>query len=256
MNRSIATVGVVALVVIALPGVAGAHAAYKDSSPANRSTVAAPPDEVWAEFTEPVTDDARLDVIDPCGARVDRGDVRVSGYTVTVSMSADSAGTYRVAFRVVSALDGHPTSGQFTFTSSGGVRCGDDEGNGAPSSARRSGGSGSAPSTRGAGSDDGDPAGAGEASDPDPRSASGDDRADRAKSGNGGNRPGRRAARGRGDARPAGAVLAQEAPAQGADIPADWLLIGFGISALIGAIAGQIYASIVGPGKRAGRRKR
>lgn len=119
---SIVAVVLVASVAFAAP--ADAHAAYKDSDPPDESTVSDPPAQVWAEFTEPVTADSHLEVYDPCGAQVDRHDSSATGYRVTVSMTADKAGTYRVRFAVISSLDGHPTSGEFTFTSTGGASCG------------------------------------------------------------------------------------------------------------------------------------
>lgn len=102
---------------------AGAHAAYESSDPANDSTVSSPPSRVTAEFTEPVVDGSYLAVYDPCGARVDNGDSLVAADRITVSMSADKQGRYRVTFKVVSSVDGHPTSGEFGFTSSGGSPC-------------------------------------------------------------------------------------------------------------------------------------
>lgn len=225
-----------------------AHAAYKDSSPAHRSTVSSPPEQVWAEFTEPVQSEARLDIFDPCGARVDRGDPTVTGYRVTVAMSGETAGTYRVAFHVVSSLDGHATQGEFVFTSSGGAPCDGDAGGASRPGERSSGEAAPPPAPRSARSA--------------PRPASEDAPASEERAGGsrgkkrgpeeGGSKS--RSGRGRRDRRevPARAALAQEdleGPPAG-DIPLDWLLVGFGLSALIGAVAGQIYASILGPPRR------
>ncbi|HYP23565.1 MAG TPA: copper resistance protein CopC, partial [Actinomycetota bacterium] len=44
-----------AILVAAAPAVL-AHAAYKSSNPADKSTVATPPTQVTAEFTEPLTE--------------------------------------------------------------------------------------------------------------------------------------------------------------------------------------------------------
>jgi methionine-rich copper-binding protein CopC len=104
-----------------------AHAAYESSDPADGATVSNPPSRVTAEFTEPVVDDSTLEVYDPCGTRVDNGDSLVAADRITVSMSADKQGTYRVHFSVVSSVDGHPTSGDFGFTSSGGSPCPGEE---------------------------------------------------------------------------------------------------------------------------------
>jgi methionine-rich copper-binding protein CopC len=100
-----------------------AHAAYESSDPPNRSTVSSPPRIVTAEFTERVIDGSYLAVYDACGEQVDNGDSFVTADRITVSMSADKRGKYTVRFEVVSAVDGHPTEGEFFFTSSGGNTC-------------------------------------------------------------------------------------------------------------------------------------
>lgn len=228
-----------ATLVAAGPGAprAEAHAAYKDSDPRNRATVSSPPSSVWAEFTEPVQNGARLDVFDPCGVRVDQGDATASAYRVTVSMSADKAGTYRVAFRVVSSLDGHPTSGAFTFTASSGAPCESDEG-AEPTEAARSGGQEDDP---GAAEGGDPPAGVEEvAAEPSTERAPATRTRTRQEDTRAQDQP------------PSELVAAQEgspaAPAE--DIPLDWLLVGFGLAAAIGAVGGQVYASIIGPGRR------
>ena len=114
-----------AVVVLALPSPAGAHAAYRASDPADEERVASPPASVWAEFTEPVTLDSRLEVYDSCGVRVDGGDSQVTGYRITVSMDGEHAGTHTVTFAVVSAVDGHLTQGSFTFDVTSGEPCPD-----------------------------------------------------------------------------------------------------------------------------------
>lgn len=104
-----------------------AHAAYESSDPANGASVSSPPSRITAEFTEPVTEDSRLQVFDPCGAQVDNGDSLVAADRITVTVSADKQGTYSVQFGVISAVDSHPTNGTFTFTSTGGEPCPGEE---------------------------------------------------------------------------------------------------------------------------------
>lgn len=102
---------------------AWAHATYKDSNPGKDATVAQPPSEVWVEFTEAI-DQGSVSVYDPCGQQVDNGDSQknLTEDRVTVTMSADKAGSYRVHW-VVLAKDSHQTEGDFNFTSSGGTEC-------------------------------------------------------------------------------------------------------------------------------------
>ncbi|MBA2725471.1 MAG: copper resistance protein CopC, partial [Actinobacteria bacterium] len=83
------------LVLLVLPtSPAFAHAAYKESSPADKSTVSSPPTEVWAEFTEPPAQSSQLEIYDPCGERVDSGSASILAYRMTTTMSSDRQGTY------------------------------------------------------------------------------------------------------------------------------------------------------------------
>src|SRR5687768_11788939 len=70
-KRMAAAIGLAAMMSGVLVAPAFGHAAYKDSSPADKATVPEPPTEVWAEFTEPPesSEASRLEVYDPCGAR-------------------------------------------------------------------------------------------------------------------------------------------------------------------------------------------
>ncbi|HJR45255.1 MAG TPA: copper resistance CopC family protein [Actinomycetota bacterium] len=99
------------------------HAAYKDSDPADREKVSSAPSRVTAEFTEPLAEGSYLRVTDPCGSRVDAGDVEIVGYEMSVSMSGSTGGTYVVSYRAFSRLDPHVTQGDFTFTVSEGPAC-------------------------------------------------------------------------------------------------------------------------------------
>lgn len=108
---------------LSLTGPASAHAAYEDSTPRDGETVSSPPDRVIVDFTERIIPESTLSVSDPCGAEVDNNDSVVVNDRITISMSADKQGTYTVRFAVQSAVDGHNTQGQFTFTSSSGSAC-------------------------------------------------------------------------------------------------------------------------------------
>ncbi|HWC13766.1 MAG TPA: copper resistance CopC family protein [Actinomycetota bacterium] len=113
----------IAVAWLSLAGLASGHAAYEDSTPRNGETVSSPPDRVIVDFTERIVPQSTLSISDPCGAEVDNNDSVVVNDRITVSMSADKEGTYTVRFAVQSAVDGHNTEGQFTFTSSGGSPC-------------------------------------------------------------------------------------------------------------------------------------
>ena len=143
---------VVLLSALAIPS-AFAHAAYESSDPANGASVSSPPSRVMVEFTEPVVDESRLEVYDPCGGQVDQGDSLVAADRITISMSADKQGTYTVTFSVISAVDSHPTNGEFTFTSTGGDPCPGEE----PPPEESGGGAGSEGSSGGSGAGSGNP---------------------------------------------------------------------------------------------------
>jgi hypothetical protein len=54
---------------------------------------------------------------------VDQGKSDVSGEHIAVALTGDAVGTYRVRFRLISTVDGHPTRGGFTFSVDQGEEC-------------------------------------------------------------------------------------------------------------------------------------
>ena len=229
------------------PAVAFAHAAYRDSDPKDEATVPSPPSSVWAEYTEPVQE-GYLNIFDPCGVQVDDGNTQITGYRMTVGMSADTAGTYSVRWKAASAVDPHVTSGTFTFTVSDGTAC-----------------AGTEPED-----DDGSSKDPGEADDPN-EPVSNDDRAEEpeqsdsagagrgdARRGGGDDVKGERIMKGRRSARAAAPDGADEMAVAQAEIvaadrgllegiPLDGFLIALAVAAAIGAAGGRIYANIMGP---------
>ncbi|WP_037674680.1 copper resistance protein CopC [Streptomyces griseus] len=108
------------LLVLGGAGPASAHAALRDTDPADGAVLKTAPRALTLTFTESIglLDDS-LRVLDPDNRRADRGEPRhASGRsdTVQVSLPANATeGTYVVAWRVVSA-DSHPVSGAFTYS--------------------------------------------------------------------------------------------------------------------------------------------
>jgi methionine-rich copper-binding protein CopC len=245
---------------------AAAHAAYKGSDPADGSSVSSPPSRVIAEFTEPVVQDSYLEVYDPCGARVDNGDSLVASDRITVTMSADKQGTYTVVFNVVSAVDGHNTSGDFTFSSTGGAPCpgAEPEPENPPPSNTGGGGNGGGGGSNGgsntgpasaAGPASAQPqtsaaAGASTATSNGGKAAAGRDKA-QAVSKNGGRPRGTRQEQPRTFVEvPADEGVALEAAAStssGGEIPLDGVIIALVLATLIGAAAGHVYAGLLDP---------
>ena len=132
MTRSIHLVlafGLLVLLLVATPGMAGAHAQLESSEPGQSAVLLVPPTRVALHFGEPVEIDfGSLRVIGPGGGRVDGGAAHHPDgdvHAVAVSLPANLPdGTYVVAWRVVSA-DSHPVHGAFVFsigTASGAAR--------------------------------------------------------------------------------------------------------------------------------------
>ena len=110
-------VGVLAATLFIGAGVASAHDVLTGSNPAAGATVETMPATVTLTFDQPVQNlDAVLVVTGPNGNLFTNGPAAVDGNNVTAPLGpAGPAGQYRVAYRIVSA-DGHPVTGQISFT--------------------------------------------------------------------------------------------------------------------------------------------
>lgn len=108
-----------AFLVLFAPQAASAHDAMLGSSPAADSTVETLPSEITLTFSEKLITGAgatELLVTDPTGTPVSDGPATVNGTIVTQPLVAEAAaGVYHVVWKIVSS-DGHPTSGEFSFT--------------------------------------------------------------------------------------------------------------------------------------------
>lgn len=122
MLRTVATrclLALIALLVlpvtlfIAAPA-ASAHDRLVSSTPADGSTVSFPK-EITLTFNESVASVGAVIVVKSGDQEWQNGIPKVDGRTVTQQLRTGPAGSYTVAWRVTSA-DGHPISGQFTFT--------------------------------------------------------------------------------------------------------------------------------------------
>lgn len=120
-GRATARVAVVALLVataslllLAGAGPAAAHARLVRMVPGDGSTLETAPSRVSLVFDEEMRPPSTIVVSGPSGVEVQRGTVAVADNTATVAVRVTAAGTYRVAFRVVSA-DGHPVTGETSF---------------------------------------------------------------------------------------------------------------------------------------------
>ncbi|MEU4191422.1 copper resistance CopC family protein [Kribbella sp. NPDC026611] len=122
MRRLIAVLVASLLALVVSTGVAAAHAKLESMTPADGSSMAAPPSKVILTFNEPIgSNGTQVQVKSPSGVNVASGNVQVVDNTVTQPVGAMiEAGRYQVEARVVSA-DGHPItiSGSFTVTHAG-----------------------------------------------------------------------------------------------------------------------------------------
>ena len=100
--------------------VAEAHANIARSEPAANSTLDTPPDRITIWFTEPMEAGfSEIQALNSAGARVDNADSVVDANDPTVmsvSLPDLPNGTYTVAWRNLSTIDGHSLRGSFIFS--------------------------------------------------------------------------------------------------------------------------------------------
>ena len=99
---------------------AEAHANLVESDPAVNSVLPTSPERVTIRFTEPLEPAlSEIQVIDSQGRRVDSGDSEVNPndpHLMSVSVGPLENGTYTVAWKNVSTVDGHRVRGAFVFS--------------------------------------------------------------------------------------------------------------------------------------------
>src|SRR5215218_9853723 len=107
------------VLVLSVRGVA-AHAAYERSDPAASAILERAPTQVRIWFSEaPEPRFSEVEVLDGTRRRVDRGDLSaVPGEprALAIGLNDLPPGTYTVAWKALSAVDGHTTRGAFPFT--------------------------------------------------------------------------------------------------------------------------------------------
>jgi methionine-rich copper-binding protein CopC len=123
VRRALAAVAALMLglaLLVSTAGVASAHASYVSSNPAANAVVASAPTTVTIHFAEHVNPTgSAVVVLDSKGTTVSTGPAQVdpSDLTVmTVPMKGDDSDVYLVQWHTVSADDGDPDIGAFTFT--------------------------------------------------------------------------------------------------------------------------------------------
>src|SRR5215831_4890106 len=118
IRRAVALAGlVIALVCLAPPRPAGAHALLVRSQPANGATVAVSPGVVRLWFSEEIsTEVSTARLVDRSGAAVAGTAVRAEAEALEVRVPPLARGTYGVFWRVLAEDDGHTSSGTVVFS--------------------------------------------------------------------------------------------------------------------------------------------
>jgi methionine-rich copper-binding protein CopC len=107
------------IVSLLLAAPAQAHALLVKSVPEANATLPRPPVQVEIYFSERVDPAfSKIKVFDTTGSQVDARDSHIDpqdGHHLSVSLGSMQDGVYTVTYAVVSAADGHATSGSFPF---------------------------------------------------------------------------------------------------------------------------------------------
>ncbi|WP_183499080.1 copper resistance CopC family protein [Microbacterium invictum] len=120
-RRSRIRASIAVLLGLVLAGIASpafAHDELIGTEPAAQSTVEALPDELVLTFSGVLLDDAgatAVAVLDASCTSLTAGDPVIDGTKVIQPVTAGADGVVTVQWRVVSS-DGHPISGEYTFT--------------------------------------------------------------------------------------------------------------------------------------------
>ena len=120
-RRAFAAALIIAATALALfPAKADAHSNLAEAYPPPNSTLESAPDTVSITFTEPIEKAlSEIRVLDRSGRRVDAGGgaaLSKDALTLSVALGALANGAYTVAWRNVSAVDGHSARGAFVFS--------------------------------------------------------------------------------------------------------------------------------------------
>ncbi|MFL6142125.1 MAG: copper resistance protein CopC [Labedaea sp.] len=115
IRRSVATLALSGIALLALAAPAFAHAELTGSNPAKDASVATAPKQVQLTFSEPVSPKT-VTVTGPQSTQWKVGEIAVAGNVVTVPVTAvGPAGQYAITYTVLSD-DGDDVTGTVSFT--------------------------------------------------------------------------------------------------------------------------------------------
>lgn len=114
----LAPVAVAISALLVLPAVATAHAELVRAIPADAATVTEPVTFVSGRYTEDLTADSSLLILDSSGATIGRGGVDPDDDRVMIARpdAPLTIGTFTVRSTAISQVDGHPERVTWTFT--------------------------------------------------------------------------------------------------------------------------------------------
>ena len=115
-----ATIVLLLAVFVLIPARASAHANLAESDPTANSVLDSPPERIVIRFTEPLEPAlSEIRVLDSQGQQVDLGDSALDPddpTVMSVSVGTLGNGSYTVAWRNVSTVDGHSVRGAYLFS--------------------------------------------------------------------------------------------------------------------------------------------
>ena len=98
-------------------GISFAHAHYQSSNIVPNSTITSAPAQLTVTFGEETSPTGtKLTVTDSAGKQVDKGDLKINGATVTLSLNSLTDGTYTVTYQTLTEDDGGVVNGNYAFT--------------------------------------------------------------------------------------------------------------------------------------------
>jgi copper resistance protein C len=119
LAKGLSVLALAGLGLFAMAAPASAHNSLTGSNPANEASLDAAPQEIVLTFDQPVQEGEGLNsvaVTGPDGTQWQAGSATVDSNVVTAPVrELGPSGVYTIGYRVLSA-DGHPVSGELTFT--------------------------------------------------------------------------------------------------------------------------------------------
>ncbi|MDQ4058057.1 MAG: copper resistance protein CopC [Actinomycetota bacterium] len=107
-------------------GAAFAHGETVKTDPEKNASLDAAPPVVTVNLSEPPTDGSLFEVTDGCGRNV-AAHVTAEGNKLIAHLEAGQPGKWKAAYRIVSAADGHPSDGSWSFTVNGDADCNEED---------------------------------------------------------------------------------------------------------------------------------